>query len=105
MGDSSLCLDARELNKRLEEDRESPPTIEDIFMKCGKMKIITSVDFISSFWQIEFPEKDRKYTAFVINGKVYEFKVVPFGLKVSTTALLRALDMFCKSKIIFEVHS
>ena len=92
-GDLRLCLDARELNKRLEEDRESPPALEEIFMQCHDMQIMTSIDFTSSFWQIELAEEDRKFTAFIINGKVYEFNRVPFGLKVSTGALLRALDM------------
>ena len=87
-----LCLDARELNKRLEDDLECPPGVEEIFKKCTNVKILTALDLTSSFWQISLEEKHRKYTAFLINGHVYEFCVVPFGLKVSTPALLRALD-------------
>lgn len=34
----------------------------------------------------------RQYTAFKYRGRSYEFKVVPFGLKTSTTALVRGLD-------------
>ena len=54
---------------------------------------MSALDLTSSFWQIKLAEEHRKYTAFIINGKLYEFCVVPFGLKVSTSALLRALDI------------
>ena len=92
-GSIRLCLDARELNRRLEDDRESPPGIDEIFKKCESVKFLSSLDLTASFWQIKLAEKDRKYTAFMVNGKVYEFKVVPFGLKIATSALLRALDL------------
>ena len=92
-GSVRLCLDARELNRRLEEDRECPPGIEEIFKKCRNVLFISNLDLTASFWQVRLAEKYRKYTAFIINGRVYEFCVVPFGLAVSTSALLRALDV------------
>ena len=92
-GSVRLCLDARELNKRLEEDRESPPGIEEISRICLNIGIMTALDLTSSFWQIKLAEIYRKYTSFIVNGKVYEFCVVPFGLKVSTSAFLRTLDI------------
>lgn len=92
-GSIRLCLDARELNKRLQSDLECPPGVEEIFKKCKNVKILTALDLTSSFWQINLAEPYRKYTAFMVNGRVYEFCVIPFGLKVSTPALLRALDL------------
>ena len=53
---------------------------------------MSTLDLTSSFWQIALSEKYRKYTAIMVNGHVYEFCVIPFGLKVSTPALLRGLD-------------
>ena len=91
-GSVRLCLDARELNKRLQDDLECPPGIEEIFKKCKNIAIMSTLDLTSSFWQIALSEKYRKYTAFMVNGHVYEFCVIPFGLKVSTPALLRGLD-------------
>ena len=52
-GSIRLCLDARGLNKRLEEDRESPPGIEDIFKKCCDIKILLALDLTASFWQVK----------------------------------------------------
>ena len=92
-GSIRLCIDARKINNFLQDDKESPPGIEEIFKKCSNVKFITSLDMTASFWQIKLAEESKKYTAFIVNGKVYEFNVVPFGLKISTAALLRALDV------------
>lgn len=45
----------------------------------------------SSFWQVPLHEDFRQHTAFQYRGRSYEFKVVPFGLKTSTAALVRCL--------------
>ena len=91
-GSIRFCLDARELNKRMEGDRETSPGIEEILMRCEGVKIMTSMDLTSSFWQIPLAKESRKYTAFMVNGRVYEYNVVPFGLKNATSALLRGLE-------------
>ena len=50
------------------------------------------MDLTSSFWQVSLDEDSRKYTAFIVDNKVMEFNVVPFGLSTSSAALIRALD-------------
>jgi Reverse transcriptase (RNA-dependent DNA polymerase). len=79
--------------KFLVSDNESMETIEVLFQKCQKVKIISSFDLVSSFWQIPLHPDSRKYTAFQHEGRCYEFKVTPFGLKTSTAALVRGLDL------------
>ena len=47
-----------------------------------------------SFHQIPLSPESYKYTAFVTpSGKLYEYKFVPYGTKVSTAAFQRALDL------------
>ena len=53
---------------------------------------MSSLDLTSSFWQIPLKEESKQYTAFMHEGKIYEFEVCPFGTKVSTAALVRGLD-------------
>ena len=72
---------------------------KDIFSKKpGRLAIyehelkMSTMDMTSSFWQIPLAEESKKYTAFLHEGKCYEFCVTPFGLKTSTAALVRALD-------------
>ena len=53
---------------------------------------MSTMDLTSSFWQVALDKDSRKYTAFIIDNKVMEFNVVPFGLSTSSAALIRALD-------------
>ena len=91
-GTVRLCLDARRLNDILLEDWECPEPAEILFQKCRGMKVMSSLDMTSSFWQVPLEENSKQYTAFQHRGKSYELNVVPFGLKTSTAALVRGLD-------------
>ena len=91
-GTVRLCLDARRLNEILIEDWECPEPAEVLFQKCKGMRVMSSLDMTSSFWQVPLHIDSKKYTAFQHRGKSYEFNVVPFGLKTSTAALVRGLD-------------
>lgn len=90
-GSVRICLDARELNKKLIDDHESPQGIAEVFQKCNSVKIMTSLDLTSSFWQIPLKEESKKVTAFRVEGQCFEFNVTPFGLKTSSAALIRGL--------------
>ena len=91
-GTVRLCLDARKLNDILLEDWECPEPAEVLIRKCKRIKIMSSLDMTSSFWQVPLQAESKKYTAFQHRGKSYEFNVVPFGLKTNTAALVRGLD-------------
>lgn len=95
-GKVRVCLDARELNKRLKNDHDGPIEMNEIFKKCVNNTIMSSIDLNMSFWQIGLCPESRKYTGFLFNGKTYHFKVVPFGLKVSSGALTRASEKILK---------
>ena len=53
---------------------------------------MSSFDLTASFWQISLARELRKYTAFLHRGMTYQHTVVPFGTKVSSTALTRASE-------------
>ncbi|KAL7304695.1 hypothetical protein TKK_0002936 [Trichogramma kaykai] len=44
---------------------------------------MSSLDLTSSFYQVALAEESKKYCAFMFEGKVYEFNVIPFGLKLN----------------------
>lgn len=90
-GSIRICLDARELNKKLIDDHESPPRIESLFQSCHGIRLMTSLDLQNSFWQVPLSPESTKFTGFIINGKTYEFVVTPFGLRTSSAALERGL--------------
>ncbi|KAL7298857.1 hypothetical protein TKK_0007967 [Trichogramma kaykai] len=87
-----LCMDARRLNEKLVEDYVSPCGVEEILQQCYGVTTMSSLDLTSSFYQVALAEDSKKYCAFMFDGKVYEFNVVPFGLKVASAAFIRGLD-------------
>jgi len=50
------------------------------------------IDLVSGYWQLEISEKDREKTAFITPMGVYEFNVLPFGLKAAPSFFMRAMS-------------
>ena len=45
------------------------------------------------YWQVPLAVESRKFTAFSFDGKLYQFKVIPFGLKTAGAGFMRVLDL------------
>ena len=88
-GDVRICLDARDLNRKLKMDFENAPSMDEVLTKCTNTKFMSSWDLRTSFLQIELAPESRKYTAFLWEGKVFHFCRVPYGTRVSGAALCR----------------
>lgn len=86
-----LCLDARRINEISKPKYEAPQHVNILLTKIGKSTIFTKLDLKNSFWLIPLSPESRKYTGFQVDGQVYEFLTVPFGLQSSSSALVRAL--------------
>ena len=56
------------------------PHIEDSLNTLGGAWYFCSLDLASGYWQVEMHKEDREKTAFVTQGGLYEFKVLPFVL-------------------------
>lgn len=91
-GEIRLCLDAREINKRMENDHDQPSTIDEIFRLVGSRKYFSMLDISKVFWQIPLRKQDRKYTGFLFNNQAYVFKRLPFGLKTAGSPFTRAIN-------------
>lgn len=92
-GDVRLTLDARRINEALERDMECPQRTDELLFRFeGDVAYMTTADCSEGFWQLEIPEEQRKYVAFMFEGRVYRFCRLPFGLHLSTAAFSRALD-------------
>lgn len=92
-GDVRLCLDARKINEQIIPDRECPMTIETIFSKFEKIKCISTLDLRSGYWQVKLAEKSMDPCSFLINGRNYSFKRLPFGLNISGSEFQKSMDI------------
>ena len=87
-----LCLDARRINSVTIPDHEGTIPIDQVLASCGRVKVMSSTDLTSSFWQIPLAEESRDYTGFLYKVKCYRYTVTPFGVKTSSASLTRGLD-------------
>lgn len=88
-----VCLDARELNKRVSPEYERPEKIADLLRRFHGKTWLSSLDLTNGYWQIPLAAADRKYTGFGFAGIGYRFKRVPFGVKSASSGFIRALHL------------
>jgi hypothetical protein len=76
-----MCGDYRLLNLVIFQDKYPMPIPKKMFDSIGDLNIFTIVDLRRSFNQIVLIAKDRKKTTFHGSNKLWEWLVMPFGLK------------------------
>jgi len=92
-GDVRLCLDARRINEQIIPDQECPMTIETIFSQFKKIKCISTLDLRSGYWQVKLAENSMDPCSFLINGRNYSFKRMPFGLNISGSEFQKGMNI------------
>ena len=91
--DFRQCGDYRPLNLETTLDRYPLPGIEDIFNAMGGATIFSKLDLRSGYHQMPVRKEDRCKTAFWgANRVLWEWLVVPFGLKNAPPYFQRRMD-------------
>lgn len=88
-----LCVDYRSVNKQLISDSHPLPIIEDILNNLGRAKYFSVLDLFSGFHQVPLEKDSRDITSFTANNATYQWKVLPFGLKVSPNSFSRMMSL------------
>ncbi|KAE8218038.1 hypothetical protein CF319_g8005 [Tilletia indica] len=87
-----FCVDYRQHNAATIPNRYPLPTIDSIFQTlCGK-KWFSALDAIRGYHQLGVREEDRWKTAFVCHRGLFQYKMVPFGLRNAPAIFQRLMD-------------
>ena len=78
-GDIRPVIDFRSLNRVVILESYPLPRIDEVLSTLGGNTIFSHIDLKSAFHQIELTEDSKKYTAFSVNFKKYQFTKLPFG--------------------------
>ncbi|KAF2068675.1 hypothetical protein CYY_010003, partial [Polysphondylium violaceum] len=101
--DDRMVVDFTKLNKLTVDFVQPMPRIDEIFDSLGGSSFISVIDAKSGFHHLLLDPDSRKYTAFRVDGVLYQFTRPCFGLKNSPAYfnqwmahVLRDFDGFCK---------
>jgi transposase InsO family protein len=92
-GSPRICIDYRCLNSELTMRRYVIPKIGELLTSFKDAKYFSSCDLESAFWQIPVAEKDREKTAFTTSTGRYQFRRLPFGLKLAPFLFQRCINL------------
>ena len=76
-----FCLHYRDLNSITKSDTFPLPLIDDMLDQLGRLKFFSTLDLTAGYWQDQVHPDSREKTAIITHQGLYEFSVMPFGLK------------------------
>ncbi|CAF3381404.1 unnamed protein product, partial [Rotaria sp. Silwood2] len=93
-----FVVDYRLLNAITIKDSSPLPNMEDTIFKLGKgFSYFSKLDLKSGFYQIPINENDKEKTAFITPFGLYQFNVLPMGLRNSPPTFQKVMTETLKS--------
>lgn len=80
MGSVRICVDLTLLNKAVQREVHSIPSVDENLAKFGDSKIFSKLDANSGFWQIPLDDDPKLLTTFVTPFGHNCFNRLPFGI-------------------------
>lgn len=91
-GTDRVCIDYRDLNKKIIKDRFPLPHIDDILDAAQSSSVFSTIDLKNGFFHVPVHKDSQKYLSFITHSGQYIFKRTPFGCCNSPAAFLRFIN-------------
>ncbi len=88
-----MCIDYRQVNKKLIPDKFPLPRIDEVLDGLGRAKYFSTIDLYNGFHQVPLDEDSRDITSFSTDKGSFRWKVLPFGLNVSPNSFSRMMSI------------
>ena len=91
-GTYRMCTDYRKVNSVTKTDSFPIPRTDDCIDKVGNSKYVTKFDLLKGFWQVPLTDRAKEVSAFATPNGLYQYKVMPFGMKNSPATFQRLVN-------------
>ncbi|CAB4422519.1 unnamed protein product [Rhizophagus irregularis] len=99
-GNYRFCINYKKLNSVTKTDRFLLPQIDELLEKFRKENWFTSLYLAAGYHQVEMAEdKKKKKTTFIYSQELFEYNVIPFGLKNAPETFQRLIDKILEEYI------
>ena len=94
-----VCVDySQTINQYTELDAYPLPRIDDMINNLAHYKVFPTFDLRNAYHQVPILKDDRKYTGFEANGRLYQFRRIPFGVTNGVAVFQRLMDNIIKEE-------
>ncbi|MBW0467447.1 hypothetical protein O181_007162 [Austropuccinia psidii MF-1] len=97
---SRFCRDIRALNNYKKADRYPISRIPHALEKLEKSKYITKIYFMKGFHQNGFKPNPIKLLGVICHMGIYEYTIMPFGIKNAPGHFQRMMDTIFQEEIL-----
>ncbi|XP_077335224.1 uncharacterized protein LOC143981303 [Lithobates pipiens] len=98
-----FCVDYRKLNAITTADAYPMPRIDELLDRLAAAHYITIMDLSRGYWQIPLAPEAREKSAFITPFGLFEFTVMPFGMKNAPATFQRVMNDLLEGLETFAV--
>ena len=91
-GGFRFCTDFRKVNDKTKSDSFPIPRIADCIDQIGNAKFVSTFDMLKGYWQVPLTRRAHEISAFVTPSGLYQYKVMPFGMKNAPATFQRMVN-------------
>lgn len=91
-GGVRVCNDCTPVNAVTKDFCWPLPRLQDLRYRTQGSTWFSRLDLRAAFFRIRIPAKYRHYTAFTCQGRQYQFKKMPFGVKTGPSVFQQFMD-------------
>ena len=91
-GSTRFCVEYCCLNSVTKTDVFLLPRVDNSLDQLSNSQYFTTLDLAAGYWQVLVDPKSLEKTAFVTHSGLFEFSVMPFGLKNAHATFQRLME-------------